>query len=211
MGFWERVPWPWRRKPERSGTVPEVPEHVPEHVGVASHLCLPKWVKEFDGQPVKLWDDDTRARFGTDPEHVAAVLSSFREQNRIGWVQGWVILQVYPEICWLSGLEPLTNRQLLIALSKALQKAKRRINGGNPVTCYFVPEHPEKVACVAEQAPERAAVARGNILHLPADRRGRSATSKRNSAKARKGGGRAFDGLPADAFVRRPVSAGASL
>ncbi|HXF89563.1 MAG TPA: hypothetical protein VNK48_14500 [Xanthobacteraceae bacterium] len=197
-----------------SGTVPDVPEPVPEQ----AELCLPRWVSEFDGQPIRNWEDDTEARPGTDPEHVAAILDSFRHQNRTGWVQGWVILRLYPEICWAAGLAPLTNRQLLLALGKMLRKAKRRLNGGRPVTCYFVPAEPENVACVAERAPRRAAVARDNVLPLPTARRSGAATQSLKSqavtsrgGKPRKGGGpRIFGAVPAGAFVSGPASAGAS-
>lgn len=176
--------WPWARNREISGAgkhavpvVPVVPDRVP--------FDLPNWDLSLDD-----WESPTGPRKVIEPhEHVRFVVASLQEAGMTGYVPGYYIHRVYPEWAWIANCEPLTRRQLDIALSAALPKAKRRTPNGALLAHYLIPENgspgEEKLEPVPEHPPERRSkiVAFASTLRSPRDLGTRRAGAQKRSVR----------------------------
>lgn len=148
--------WPWARNRQATGAgkhaapvvplVPVVSDRVP--------FDLPNWDSSIDD-----WECPTGPRSVVSPhEHVRFVVASLQEAGLTGYVPGYYIHRVYPEWAWIANCEPLTRRQLDIALSAELPKAKRRVPSGALLAHYLIPEQgspdEEKLEMVPDDVPE---------------------------------------------------------
>lgn len=144
--------WPWARGENRSGArehpapaVARVPDQAPVPIS------LPDW---DDG--LESWDPPTEpAREADAAEHVRIVVVSLQEAGRTGYVPSYHICRVYPEWAWMANIKPLTRRQLELALSAALPKAKKRTATGALLAHYLIPEgHRPLAACKTRVSEE---------------------------------------------------------
>jgi hypothetical protein len=107
-----------------------VPDRAP------AQILLPEW-----DQGLEPWEPPTEPQRDVEPsEHVRIVVMSLQEAGRTGYVPGYYICRVYPEWAWMANVAPLTRRQLEIALSAALPKAKKRTATGALLAHYLIPE-----------------------------------------------------------------------
>lgn len=86
------------------------------------------------------WVPPSAIRQADIPDHIRVVIEGLQDCGRTGYVPGMVIHRVYPELAWMAGVEPLTRRQLDLALSAHLPKTKRRGPEGALLAHYLIPE-----------------------------------------------------------------------
>jgi len=87
----------------------------------------------------EVWEPDiSNPKVAFPEDHVRFVVQSLQEANETGFVTAAYICRIYPELCWIANVVPLTKRQLEMALSGELRKAKRKIKR-TLVSCYFIP------------------------------------------------------------------------
>ena len=132
--------WPWARSNATPGPRQQADPEVPVIIDVVPEV-------------IDVWEPLASAPRQVSPrEHVRIVVSSLQEAQQTGFIAGWFICRIYPELAWIANVVPLTKRQLEIALSVELPKQKKRLETGGLLAHYLIPDPGQPVPIKAKPA-----------------------------------------------------------
>lgn len=85
-----------------------------------------------------------KARPAAHDKHVKVLVKLFQDSGVTGVIEHWRLTRAYPEAAWMAGYEQLSERQLLNAMGRVLERRRPVIDRGDgvmaKVTCYVIPD-----------------------------------------------------------------------